>query len=238
MDTLVTAVILGLLAGLPIPLGAQIARIERIQPRWLDTELRHSVVAFGGGVLLAAVSLVLVPEGVAVLPPLWVVVSFGGGGLAFFVIERALARRRRPAGQLLAMVLDFVPEALALGAAMASGDRIAMLLALLIGAQNLPEGFNAYREAVAHRPKSGRRLILTFAALALLGPVSAAIGHQVLSDQPALVGVLMLFAAGGIIYLTFEDIAPKAVLRHHWAPQLGAVAGFLFGLVGQMVLMG
>ncbi len=41
----------------------------------------------------------------------------------------------------------------------------------------------------------------------------------------------MFFAAGGILYLTFEDIAPAAPLKGRWAPPLGAVAGFLLAWV-------
>ena len=40
-----------LLAGMAMPLGAGFASIERIRPRWLENELRHGVVAFGGGAL-------------------------------------------------------------------------------------------------------------------------------------------------------------------------------------------
>ncbi len=46
----------------------------------------------------------------------------------------------------------------------------------------------------------------------------------------------MLFAAGGILYLTFEDIAPQARLKDHRSPALGVIAGFLVGIVGQMLL--
>ena len=44
-----------------------------------------------------------------------------------------------------------------------------------------------------------------------------------------------MFAAGGILYLTFQDIAPQARLEHHWAPPLGAVLGFALALVGEML---
>ncbi|MEZ6108446.1 MAG: hypothetical protein R3B96_20695 [Pirellulaceae bacterium] len=47
---------------------------------------------------------------------------------------------------------------------------------------------------------------------------------------------VMLFAAGGILYLVFQDIAPQARLKRHWSPPLGAVAGFLLGVIGQMLL--
>ena len=48
----------------------------------------------------------------------------------------------------------------------------------------------------------------------------------------------MLFASGGILYLIFEDIAPQARLERRWSPPLGAVAGFVLGLVGHLLLTG
>ena len=46
----------------------------------------------------------------------------------------------------------------------------------------------------------------------------------------------MLLAAGGILYLTFQDIAPQARLARHWSPPLGAVLGFALALVGELLL--
>lgn len=42
--------------------------------------------------------------------------------------------------------------------------------------------------------------------------------------------------AVGILYLTFQDIAPQSRLERHWAPPLGAVLGFALALVGQLLL--
>jgi|TARA_B110000037_G_scaffold222744_1_gene299239 ZIP family zinc transporter len=42
---------------------------------------------------------------------------------------------------------------------------------------------------------------------------------------------LLLFAAGGILYVVFQDIAPQAKLKKHWLPSLGAVLGFALGLL-------
>ena len=53
-----------LLAGLAMPLGAAIANFEKINTQWLEDEFRHGVMAFGGGALISAVALVLVPEGI------------------------------------------------------------------------------------------------------------------------------------------------------------------------------
>lgn len=43
-------------------------------------------------------------------------------------------------------------------------------------------------------------------------------------------------AAGGRLYLVFQDIAPRSHLRRHWTPPLGAVWGFAVGMIGQQVL--
>ena len=63
MQHLLTIVVYTSLAGLALPLGGALASIERLRPRWLEEEFRHGVLAFGGGILLAAVALVLVPHG-------------------------------------------------------------------------------------------------------------------------------------------------------------------------------
>jgi ZIP family zinc transporter len=231
-DPLLRAALLALLAGATIPLGGLLACIERVQPRWLERELRHTVIAFGGGALLAAVSLVLVPEGVAALTPLWACVVFVLGGLLAMALDRWIATGRGAAGQFLAMLLDFVPESAALGATISLGGSSGLLLAFLIALQNLPEAFNAFREMTQGGHARRRRTLLLFAALPLAGPASAWLGAAVFAGSPVGLGALLLGCAGGILYLTFQDVAPKAHLARHWAPALGAVAGFALGLLG------
>jgi len=46
---------------------------------------------------------------------------------------------------------------------------------------------------------------------------------------------VMLFSAGGILYLTFEDIASQAKLDRRFAPPMGAVLGFTLGLIGHLI---
>ena len=222
------------LASACIPAGAFLARIERIRPPWLDRVFRHFAIAFGGGVLVGAVALVLVPEGAERLPsPLLAVALLMAGGVAFMLLERLQARLRRATPQFVAMAADFLPESLALGGMFAAGAEGAILLALLIGLQNLPEGFNAWRELATGQ--QGRRIaILLMATVSLLGPLCGVSGWYWLADQDAMLGVIMLFAAGGILYLTFQDIAPQARMRGHWEPPLGAVLGFALALAADM----
>lgn len=224
-------------AGLSVPAGAALASVERIRPDWLEAELRHSIIAFGGGALLAAVALVLVPNGMEELPIAVSATCFLLGGIAFMLLDRILARRRTSASQLVAMLADFTPEALALGAVFAAGAGTAPLLAALIALQNLPESFNAFREIRETTSITARRIIAVFGLIALIGPACALAGYYLLSEQAGVVAAIMLFSSGGILYLVFQDIAPQARLERHWAPPLGAVAGFLMGMIGHGLLM-
>lgn len=236
MTVFLLALAYGALAGLMIPLGGALARLEHLQPQWLEQEFRHSVIAFGGGILIAAVALVLVPEGLVLVPIGPALCYFFAGGAGFALFDHLRQRRSGDSAQLSAMLTDFVPEALSLGAIMASRSGEGALLALLIAAQNLPEAFNAWRELEDEGRVAAHRVKRLFWALALLGPVAVGLGYLVLAEWPHVTGATMMAAAGGILYLMFQDIAVKAHLQYRQAPPLAALAGFSVGMIGQALL--
>jgi ZIP family zinc transporter len=235
MDSLVLVIISTLIAGLAIPAGGMIARFEHFQSAWFEQEFRHGIMAFGGGALLSAVALVLVPQGISNLSVLPAVVFFIAGSLGFMSLDILLKKINTPASQLTAMLADFIPESIALGAAFATGNSNAYLLAGLIALQNLPEGFNAYSELNASTAFSAAKLLLIFSCLALLGPLAGVSGYLWLAEFPQYVSAIMLFASGGILYAIFQDIAPQVKLEKHWFPPMGAVLGFVLGMVGFML---
>jgi len=75
-------------------------------------------------------------------------------------------------------------------------------------------------------------------ALMLPGPLVGAIGWVYGAEYPAIWGGIMLFSAGGILYLLFQDVAPQSRLKRHWGPARGAVFGFGIGMLGQMPVSG
>ncbi len=235
MYLLLTVIPLTLLAGLAMPLGALVARFEKIGSEWLEQEFRHTVMAFGGGALLSAIALVLVPEGIANLNPLSVCFWFVVGGFGFMALDIYLKKINTPASQLVAMLSDFVPESIALGAVFAAEHSSALLLAALIGLQNLPEGFTAFRELNASSAYKPKKIIIMFSLMALLGPIAGVSGYLWLSESPEIIAAVMLFASGGILYLIFQDLAPQVKLEKHWAPPMGVVLGFALGILGLMV---
>ncbi len=211
-------------------LGAAFACFQKT-----EEELRHGVMAFGGGALLSAVALVLVPEGIANLKPLPACIFFFVGGFSFMALDIYLKKIDTPASQLVAMLSDFIPESIALGAAFATGSSHAFLLAGLIALQNLPEGFSAYQELNATSTYKPKKIIIMFLLMAILGPVAGVSGYIWLSGYPVIVAAIMLFASGGILYSIFQDIAPQVKLEKHWVAPMGAVLGFMLGMLGLML---
>jgi len=179
--------------------------------------------------------LVLVPEGIANLNPLSATLWFVGGGFSFMLLDIFLKKINTPASQLAAMLSDFIPESIALGAAFATGNSNAFLLAALIALQNLPEGFSAYRELNSTSVFKPKKIILIFSLMAILGPIAGVSGYLWLSEYPEAISAIMLFASGGILYSIFQDLAPQVKLEKHWAPPMGAVLGFVLGMFGLMV---
>lgn len=236
-NSLLTALALATLAGLSIPVGAWLGSRVRLFPTWLNDEFRHTVIAFGGGALLAAVALVLVPEGTGYVGPLVAVLAFCAGGGAFWLFDSALQSRGGRGAQFMAMLLDYIPEAMAIGALMSDGMDVAFVMAGLVTLQNLPEGFNAFREMERGARHKRRSLLWLFVLVVPLGPLAAWLGVSVLASNTAILGAIMLFSSGGIIYLIFEDVAPQVPLERSWSPPLGAVAGFALGLTGSLLVV-
>lgn len=198
-------------------------------------EVTHGIIAFGGGILIAAVAFALLPKAMVALSPVGLGATFCAGGLFFCVLDAHLSRSGNTKAQFLAMLMDFLPEALALGAVFGQDHRLGVLLAAFIGAQNLPEGFNAFRE-MTHVGIRSRVALMTLLAVSLLGPVAASTGYFFLQNQAKVTASIMTFAGGGIMYLIFQDIAPQSKIRKHWIPALGAVLGFAVGMIGKQLV--
>lgn len=236
MNELLTILAITWCAGIAAWVGAWIGRLEGSKESVAKRELLHAITAFGGGALLAALSFALAPHAMSVLNPWLLSVTFIGGGLVFCAIDAALAKRGGSFAQFLAMMMDYLPEAISLGAVFSHNRKMGLVLAAFIGLQNLPEGFNAFREMRSNH-WSARKVMWAIFIASLLGPLAALLGYTLLQEREVLTAVIMSFAAGGILYLIFQDIAPQAVMRNHWMPPLGAVLGFMLGMVGT-VLMG
>lgn len=224
-------------AGITVFIGGLLANAfnHHIKESPVKYEITHTLMSFGAGIILSALSLVLIPKSMEELSLLPLAISFLIGAIFFMSIDQYLANKGGKMATLLAMFMDFIPESIALGAVFAIEPNMATLLAVFIGLQNMPEAFNAFRDLVQSRFTVNKTLIIFF-FLSFSGILAALIGHFLLSDSPNLTAYLMSFASGGILYLLIQDIIPESKLEKNYLTSLGAILGFLVGVIGEKLI--
>ncbi len=224
-------------AGITVFIGGILANFfnHHIKETPVKYEITHTLMSFGAGVILSALALVLIPTGMEELDLLAMAFSFLLGAVLFMLIDQYLAKKGGKTATLLAMMMDFLPESIALGAVFAIKPNMAILLAVFIGLQNLPEAFNSFRDLVQSGFTTKKTLIIFF-FLSFFGIIGALIGHFLLSDYPDLTAHLMTFASGGILYLLIQDIIPESKLDKNYLTSLGATLGFLVGIIAEKIV--
>ncbi|QHI39293.1 hypothetical protein IMCC3317_47030 [Kordia antarctica] len=224
-------------AGITVFIGGLLGNYfnHHIKEGAIKYEIIHTMMSFGAGIILSAVALVLIPKGLEELEVLDIAVSFSAGVLIFMFIGRYLAKKGGKNATLMAMLMDFIPESIALGATFAIEPKMAALLAVFIGLQNLPEAFNSFRDLVSNGFSVKKTLIIFF-VLSFFGIGCALIGHYFLRDFPVITAHLMTFASGGILYLLINDIIPESKLENNYLTSLGATFGFLVGIIGEKII--
>ena len=221
-------------SGFPIFIGGLIAFLANKKTFTLKNEINHWIVAFGGGALLSAVSLALIPESINKLSIFEISFLVLLGCVSFMGLDYIGNRMGGSVSQVIAMMMDFIPEALSLGASFAVNRNFGLLLAVFIGIQNFPEGYNSYYDLT--KKLSKRKTLLLMFTLSFVGIIAAFIGEQFLSNHEGIVAALMMFSGSGIIYLIFQDIAPMSKRVGDYIPATGACMGFLIGMIGQQLL--
>lgn len=224
-------------AGITVFIGGILANLfnHHVKESPVKYEIVHTLMSFGAGIILSAIALVLIPKGMEELELFPMAFSFLIGAVLFMCIDQYLAKKGGQTATLLAMMMDFVPESIALGAVFAIEPEMATLLAVFIGLQNLPEAFNAFRD-LAQSGFKPKKILIIFFFLSFMGIIGGLIGHYFLSKHPDLTAHLMVFASGGILYLLIQDIIPESKLEKNYLTSLGASLGFLVGIVGGKIV--
>ena len=224
-------------AGVTVFIGGLLANYfnHHVKDSPVKYEITHTMMSFGAGIILAAVALVLIPYGMEHLSIIPMTISFVIGAIGFMFLDQYLEKKGGQTATLLAMLMDFVPESIALGAVFAVDEKMATLLAIIIGLQNLPEAFNSFRDLVLSGFTIKKTLIIFF-FLSFFGIVGALLGHFFLTESTTLTAHLMTFASGGILYLLVRDIIPSSKLDKNYLTSLGATAGFLVGIIGDKIV--
>ena len=249
MENLGTAAVWGLAIGASLVAGALAAALVR-----LPSKLAAALTAFGGGILLAAVALELVPEADGEAGSALTALGLLAGTVVYVGADYLLSRdegmrgMRRSghaaaAGRPMAMhsaeatrgesiaaglFVDGVPESLALGLTVAEGEvGVALLAGILVG--NVVEAYGAAQPIVA----GGHSKRFAIALLAMIGAALALatiVGGTVLADASAeLVGTAQAVAAGAVLAVVSIAIIPHAFSEVSRWVALATIAGFVCG---------
>ncbi|MGD9959457.1 ZIP family metal transporter [Nocardioides sp.] len=231
----------GLVAGGALVLGALVAWFVPVSHR-----LVASIMAFGAGVLISAVSFDLVDEAEhsGGLPA--TIAGFLGGALVYVLANVALARRgaqhrkrssgRQPSEQqqpgsgtaiAIGALMDGIPESVVLGLSVLGGGGVGVSVLVAIFLSNLPEGLSS-AAGMKSSGRSARYVFGIWCGIAFASGLAGLLGALLLDTaSPATVAVITATAAGAILAMIADTMIPEAFERAHLFTGLIAALGFM-----------
>jgi ZIP family zinc transporter len=187
--------------------------------------------AFGAGILLSAAIFGMVIEAEQTLGIIMTLGAFVAGSIIFTIADVLAEHKGGGAGILLGIGLDSIPESLAIGASVAGGA--GFVIALLIGIQNVPEGIASFREMTSDKTSafrgSKRKALIAIGFVSVIPIILGLIGLFFVQSMQVVIALTLTISAGGIFYMLFYDMIPKAHKERKWLPTFGAVLGFIIG---------
>jgi ZIP family zinc transporter len=183
------------------------------------------VMAFGAGVLISGVAFELI------VPALTqaedgghgkVALGLGAGALTFYLgdayIDHLGGDDRKssegsdgsPLALTLGIVLDGIPESIALGVTLLSGEGVSTAFLAAVFLSNLPESIAA-TSGFQESGRSNRWVIGLWVVLILVSGLAALAGYGLLQDASGTtVAVVDAFAAGAILTMLADTMMPEA----------------------------
>lgn len=227
------------IAGLATTSGAIIVLLLGRPPE----RILSMLLAGAGGIMLAVVSLDLVPAALSYREPVQCSAGFAGGIVFMTIADKILkashnnlpANRRnrlKRLGILIAsgIALHDIPEGMAIAAGQESTGKLGMLIALGIALHNLPEGMATATPLLMARIRKSKVLALNL-GIAFFTPLGAVLGSIALGTVHSSLAFFLALAAGAMACLVLAELWPLARERHPRCAILGGAAGFILFLV-------
>jgi ZIP family zinc transporter len=233
----------GLLSGSALLAGAAVGWFVPMSRRVIA-----SIMAFGAGVLISALSFELMDEAWERGGFIPVAGGFLGGALLYTIANKILAswgakHRKRATqehrdqdkqqndqnGSALAMgaLLDGIPESIVIGVSLLRGGSVGLVAVIAVFLSNIPEGLSSS----AGMKAEGRKLPFVFAlwaGIALIAGIAAWFGYVAFDGaNPGLVAAVQATAAGAILTMVVDTMVPEAFEGTHDYAGIIAVGGFL-----------
>ncbi|WFE33182.1 ZIP family metal transporter [Micromonospora sp. WMMD975] len=231
----------GLLAGSALLIGAAVGFFVRVPRR-----TTASVMAFGAGVLLSAVSFELIDEAHEQGGLLPVAIGAAAGALAYtganVLLARHGARHRKRSGDeqpseqeqpgsgnaiAVGALLDGVPESVVIGTSLLAGGPVSLVTVIAVFLSNVPEGLSS-AAGMRQAGRTRRYVFGLWTAIALISGAASLAGYTLLGGAPPeVLATITALAAGAILAMITDTMVPEAFEDAHLLVGLITVLGFL-----------
>jgi zinc transporter, ZIP family len=217
----------GFIASIPLLIGSIIASIVN-----LPKQVIAIIMAFGSGVLVAALAFSLIEEAFSLSESITsVIIGFVLGGLSYTLANYILNRKSRGSTRhrkkshgenagggkdasglalLVGSVMDNIPENMALGISLVTGGAVNIVLIAAIFLSNFPEGLSS-AQGMKSNGRSKKYIVSLWSIAVVIGTISSVIGFTFLSNTaPSTISIAISFAAGAILVMLAESMIPEA----------------------------
>lgn len=134
---------------------------------------------------------------------------------------------------LLAIMFHNIPEGMAIGATGTAEVKMGILIAILIAVHNIPEGMAISAPLASGGMKAWKTIFLTTLAGAAT-TLGAILGLAIGGIGDLAIGICMGVAGGAMLYVTFCEIVPQAILMD--GGRIPA-ASMLIGILSAMIFV-
>ena len=214
MNEFYVLLIFSLLPALGTFVGGAVAEIFTISRNTYSLTLHAAA-----GIILAVISVVLLPEALKTTSPTIIVLAFIAGGIFFITIDNLINFIQGRSGNedsttawaiFMGVTLDSFTDGLMIGTGALINIQLGLFLALGVVLADIPEGFANIAAFKEKNMDQNVRIILNFlASLPVLG--GALLGYFLISGEPLIVKYAVLaFTAGVLLTVTAEEIIPES----------------------------